>query len=173
MPIVFAAFYACHPSYAENKSPPGQTNLPGKALLWEYDSLCEFKDSKNIPESKRYLKGSYSSEGCQELKKRYAKPSAVVVTVLNTDKKPLELTLPKLSNITLHTKNGLILPAIAYRDVSNFGMGLTYLFMTTMTNSLKMEVKPGKTLDLIFLFSSASPGDKVTIEGYQPLTIGK
>ena len=171
--IVFTALFAFHPSYAEDKSLPSQTDLPGKASLWEYDSLCEFKDSKNIPESKTYLKGSYSSEGCQGLEKRYGKPTAVIISVLNINTKPLAVTLPKLSNITLHTNNGIVLPAIAYRDASNFGMGLTYTFMTTMTNSIKMEIKPGKALDLIFLFSSASPGDKLILGEYSPLTIEK
>ena len=171
--IYFISIISCIAFAESNSLQSAQADLPGKAFIWEYESLCNFKDSKNISDSKTYSQGSFSSEGCQDLEKRYGNPPAVAISLSNKSKEPLVITLPKLTDITLHTKNGKVLPAIAYRDASNFGMGLTYLFMTTMTNSIQLKVNPQKTVDLIFLFSSAKPGDKIIIPGYKPFMIEK
>jgi len=148
--------------------------LPGKALLWDYNSLCEFKDSKNNPEEITYMKGEYTNTGCQELESKYGKPAAVIISLKNDKTTPLEIEIPTLSKVSIIKKNGTIHHAIALRKIDSVpGIGLIYGFLTTMTNSLKYQVSSGKKLDIIFIFDSAAKGDTIKIGDYSPLTIGQ
>jgi hypothetical protein len=159
-----------------NEQQPSQTlvKLSGKAVLWDYGSLCEFKDSKNIPEEITYMKGKFSSIGCQGFEAKQEKPTAVMISLQNDTSTPDEITIPILSKISIKEKNGTIHYAIAIRSTSSIpGIGLTHSFLTTMTNSLKYKINPGKKLDIIFLFDSAKKGDAITLGDYSPLKIGQ
>jgi hypothetical protein len=154
---------------------PSQTlvKLSGKALLWDYGSLCEFKDSKNIPEVITFTKGDFSNTGCQGLETKQGKPTAVMISLQNDTSTPDEITIPILSKISIKEKNGPIHYAIAFRSTNSVpGIGLMHSFLTTMTNSLIYKINPGKKLDLIFLFESAKKGDEITVGDYSPLKIG-
>ena len=87
--------------------------LPGKALLWDYNSLCEFKDSKNNPEEITYMKGNYTNTGCQEIESKYDKPAAVIISLKNDITTPLEIAIPTLSKVSIIKMDGTILNAIA------------------------------------------------------------
>jgi hypothetical protein len=155
---------------------PTQTlvELSGKALLWDYGSLCDFKDSKNIPEEITYMKGNFSNTGCQGFEVKQGKPAAVIISLQNDTSTPHEITIPILSKVSIKEKNGTIRYAIAFRSTSSVpGLGLMHSFLTTMTNSLKYKINPGKKLDIIFLFDSAKKGDAITLGDYSPLKIGQ
>jgi hypothetical protein len=143
------------------------------AKIWKYDSLCDLPKPINHPSEIIFHKGNFSGKGCQDVEKIALHPTAVCVTITNQSDSNIKVPVDDLKKITL--KKGKSKPATAiawFAPMANpLGSGGMHIFLMEITSKMELVIEPGKKADMIFLFQSAAPGDKVQIGDMSIVTI--
>ncbi len=145
-----------------------------KAQMWRYASLCKFPDSTNRPSALRYEAGtSITVRGCSDLEKELGHPSAIRITLVNLGDSKVEVPIEGLNSVLLITKAGKNIPALALRHWQRnpIGSGYSAGHATEVSGKIVVIVEPQESCDLIFLFPSANPGDRIKIAGLEAVRI--
>jgi hypothetical protein len=143
------------------------------AQLWEYGSLCRFKDPPNRP--KGYLleigkKFEVDNIDCGQLSKEVANPVAVRVTVENLGETDTVFSLEGLvGNVVLTPKTGRSVQALALRYWETYTS--RYRFASKLIGPWAIGLRPREPVDLVFLFPEGAVGDAVTIGTGHPVRI--
>jgi len=159
-----------------------------KARFWNYDSLCNFKDSPNEPRKYKIKDGSsFTTSGCKDIDKKMSHPQAIRVTIENEGKADIEVPIAALNNFILKTNdNKSILPIALrapdrgekvleggissqfnFRDKTEEYISLSsqnaYFrgFTTEIIGTWILVLSHAEVVDLILLFPNASCGDTV------------
>jgi hypothetical protein len=127
----------------------------------------------NHPGKIIFHKRNFSVKGCQDVEKIAPIPSAVCVTITNQGKSNIKVPVDDLKKIILKKTKSQPAAAVAwFAPLRNpLGSGYMYMFMIEMRSKMEIVIEPGEKADLIFLFQSAAPGDKVQIGDIPPVSI--
>jgi hypothetical protein len=139
-------------------------SLKARAALWKYETLCNFPDAPNWPTKESRSAGtSLSAEECGAVTTRLGQPPAVRVTLENTSEIEQEVPIDGLASVKVLTAGttGKTIAALAVRRKSVGGP--RYYFTTKLSGSWRVHVAPGQVVDLVFLFSEARVGDRVSV----------
>jgi hypothetical protein len=140
--------------------------LKTRATLWQYESLCNFKDPSNWPEKSRMDAGtSFTVTGCGDLEKSLGHPSAVLVSIESPGAAEAAVAIGGFTDIAAKSKGKKnVRPLAVYRRVpSPLGDGYSTGFSTKFSGRWTIFIEPGKSVDLVFLFPQVNKGDAITV----------
>jgi hypothetical protein len=153
-----------------------QDKLEIKAKLWKYASICEFEDP---PSSSGYNikatndKVTLEVTDCKTFEKKHARPAAVAVSLKNTGSAAMDVTVDKdLASVEVVTKDSQTIPAIAKRFMVEGPMGGKKMeYVTRAEASYLIKLDAGQTINVVYLFAKAEPGDTIRVSKLKPAKI--
>jgi len=149
------------------------------ASLWPYESLCDLPEpvlpvKESSAEVNTTISGPITITGCHDLEKKWGKPTAVRIHVVNSGNAEAEFVLKGLAGIRLVKSTGTAEAAIGLqlRTPSPSG-GSTLGIANEFEGSITHRIPPGAGHDLVVLFKDAEEGDSVVIGEGKPVRIAK
>ena len=165
--VVSGCLVSCFIFVAITKDVIAADKLRIKASLWQYESLCNFKEP-NWPEKSiihAITDFTLSARGCQVLERELGHPPAVLLSIENLGEQEAQVSLGSLSDVAVKSRNGTsVCPlAVVRRESNPYSSGHTIAF-TTFSGIGKwiVPIGPSKTVDLVFLVPAAKVGDTIT-----------
>jgi hypothetical protein len=153
-------------------------SLEVRAALWTYKSLCDFADPpRSFSATLYYPQGgtiSMKVSACPDLEREYGQPTAVAVTLKNTTQDELKVPAEGFDAPVLATQDGKTFPALPLRRKvvpGPLGSTMTTFVREETKPAYSIMLKPGQEVDLVFLFSSAKPGDTIRFGNHKPAII--
>jgi len=168
--FLLSAVMLLAPAIATPNETPADPGIKVQAQLWEYDSFCNFEFPPNPPKREnRAARTAITRTLCAGMEEEVGSvPKAVLVSFTNSGNSASEIPVSGLGSIGLSTPDGSTSQAVAFL----WPIGKTSpTFVTEIQGTWAAVIQPGETVDLVFLFSAAAVGDKITIGPFPPEVI--